>query len=72
MLRDSCAKEERKAESYFATPSEFEVKHREAALDEGLCESFPASDPVAVSISRVATRKSMNCLDHLPISATTR
>jgi hypothetical protein len=27
---------------------------------------------VAVSISRVATRKSMNRLDHLPISATTR
>lgn len=27
-------------------------KHDEEALDEGLEESFPASDPVAVSISK--------------------
>lgn len=72
MLKDSCAKEERKADGYFATHSEFDVKHREAALDEGLCESFPASDPVAVNISRVVVYKSINCLDQLPISATTR
>jgi hypothetical protein len=28
-----------------------EKAHREAALDEALCESFPASDPVAVSFT---------------------
>ncbi len=28
--------------------------HQEAALDEALAESFPASDPVAVSISTAA------------------
>jgi hypothetical protein len=28
--------------------------HQEAALDEALAESFPASDPVAVSISSAA------------------
>jgi hypothetical protein len=72
MLRDSCTKEGRKTDSYFATPSEFDVKHREAALDEGLCESFPASDPLAVNISRVVIYKSVNCLDQLPLSATTR
>jgi hypothetical protein len=27
-----------------------EAKHREAALDEALDESFPASDPVAISV----------------------
>ena len=26
------------------------AKHREAALDEALDESFPASDPVAISV----------------------
>ena len=28
-----------------------EKAHREAALDEALCESFPASDPIAVSFT---------------------
>ncbi|CAH2783768.1 MAG: hypothetical protein CBARDCOR_3652 [uncultured Caballeronia sp.] len=27
-----------------------DVNHREAALDEALDESFPASDPVAISV----------------------
>ena len=27
-----------------------DVSHREAALDEALDESFPASDPVAISV----------------------
>jgi hypothetical protein len=67
MLRDFCEKKERNVGSDSADPFKFDVNHREAALDEGLCESFPASDPVAVSISRVATRKSMNCLDRLSI-----
>ncbi|MDY0973418.1 hypothetical protein SOM61_00475 [Massilia sp. CFBP9012] len=31
-----------------------EDPHQEAALDEALAESFPASDPVAVSISKAA------------------
>ncbi|SAP34785.1 hypothetical protein AWB69_06342 [Caballeronia udeis] len=29
-----------------------DVSHREAALDEALDESFPASDPVAISVDR--------------------
>jgi hypothetical protein len=29
-----------------------DVNHREAALDEALDESFPASDPVAISFDR--------------------
>jgi hypothetical protein len=40
-----------------------EFKHREAALDEGLRESFPASDPLAVSISYVVIHKSAIRLD---------
>jgi hypothetical protein len=31
-------------------PAESEAKHREAALDEALDESFPASDPVAIAV----------------------
>jgi len=37
--------------------TEAEYKRRDEALDEGLRESFPASDPVAVTISYVTTRK---------------
>ncbi len=29
------------------------LKHDNAALDEALAESFPASDPIAVSITRI-------------------
>lgn len=31
-----------------------ELMHQSDALDEALVESFPASDPVAVSVTRVA------------------
>lgn len=38
-----------------ATPrAEGELEHAQQALDEALRESFPASDPVAVSISKPA------------------
>ncbi|HEV7834327.1 MAG TPA: hypothetical protein VGP09_13225 [Caballeronia sp.] len=37
-----------------------DANHREAALDEALDESFPASDPVAISV------------DHQPASAPER
>jgi hypothetical protein len=37
-----------------------DANHREAALDEALDESFPASDPVAISV------------DHEPASAPKR
>ena len=33
--------------------SKSKLKHDNAALDEALAESFPASDPVAVSITRI-------------------
>jgi hypothetical protein len=32
--------------------SELNKKHEDAALDEALKESFPASDPIAVNITR--------------------
>jgi hypothetical protein len=41
--------------------AEAERKHHDEALDEGLRESFPASDPVAVSISYVPTLKHLAC-----------
>ena len=31
------------------TPKEADAAHRERALDEGLDETFPASDPVSIS-----------------------
>lgn len=31
------------------------LEHESETLDEGLDESFPASDPVAVSVTRVGT-----------------
>jgi hypothetical protein len=34
--------------------STVKVTHQDLVLDEALEESFPASDPVAVSVSRVA------------------
>jgi len=37
---------------------ELESKHREAALDEALTESFPASDPVAISVTCADARGS--------------
>lgn len=45
----------------------FSLQHQSRALDEALWESFPASDCVAVSITRVivleiATSPSMTCL----------
>lgn len=33
--------------------SKSKLKHANAALDEALVESFPASDPIAVSITRI-------------------
>ena len=33
--------------------SKSRLKHDNAALDEALIESFPASDPIAVSITRI-------------------
>lgn len=33
--------------------SKSKLKHDNAALDEALAESFPASDPIAVSITRI-------------------
>jgi|GEM_PF-6975138 len=35
--------------------NELELNHLEAALDEALMESFPASDPIAVNFSSVVT-----------------
>jgi hypothetical protein len=42
--------------------TEAERKRRDEALDEGLRESFPASDPVAVNISYIPTRKALSLL----------
>jgi hypothetical protein len=42
--------------------TEAERKRQDEALDEGLRESFPASDPVAVNISYVPTRKAPGLL----------
>lgn len=52
------------SKTYFPSPvsndgsevSEFDSSHEEQALDEALMESFPASDPVAVSFAYVANR----------------
>lgn len=33
--------------------AETSFKHKSELLDEGLDESFPASDPIAISITRV-------------------
>ena len=41
-----------KAPAAAAGESSQKKKHEEEALDEGLEESFPASDPVAISISK--------------------
>ena len=34
-----------------------DANHREAALDEALDESFPASDPVAISVDHESARE---------------
>lgn len=39
---------------HFHEAEETSPKHESELLDEGLEESFPASDPAAVSITRVA------------------
>lgn len=45
---------EQNGESPNATPRAVgELEHSQQALDEALRESFPASDPVAVSISKL-------------------
>jgi hypothetical protein len=38
---------------HFHEAEETSLKHESELLDEGLEESFPASDPAAVSITRV-------------------
>lgn len=37
----------------FQEAAEISFKHKSELLDEGLDESFPASDPTAISITRV-------------------
>jgi hypothetical protein len=45
-----------------------EAEHLEELLDEALLETFPASDPVAISIEQRDARKPM--LENKPIEST--
>jgi len=57
MSISSTAAKQRKKAPHRQTSGDPEARpdpHQEAALDEALAESFPASDPVAVSISTAA------------------
>jgi hypothetical protein len=45
-----------------------EAEHLEELLDEALVETFPASDPVAISIEQRDARKPMP--QHKPIEST--
>lgn len=39
--------------SHLQEAPEVDFKHKSNLLDEGLDESFPASDPVAISVTRI-------------------
>lgn len=50
---DIIGKSQGAAPGHFHEAEETSPKHESELLDEGLEESFPASDPAAVSITRV-------------------
>lgn len=53
-MNDSTTKQAAAAKQFHEC-SEISSTHRNELLDEGLEESFPASDPPAINITRVST-----------------